>query len=361
MPDIPEGAAWGTVVARFGAIASDSPDSGRAPDVRPLSGTVTLTPTVEWIQLAGIAEPGRYHLDTLVCPVIDGVLYPPGVDDEAGVPVLASNQPAGIPATVQWEASFQLEGVDTQPAPVLFDVPDGGTVDLAMQVGAEPDVPTVVVVSTEGVAQAQAAAQAAQQARTQAQTARTQAVAARDVAVTSSGEAVTAAGQALAAQSAAELARDQAVTAANPPKSGTTTERLAAPVVNDQLWWDTDQRVMWMRVGGSWQAVTPTDSGWTGVTLEAGLTGTFRAKLLAGVVYVDGFITGTFSPGVVTTVGTLPSGMRPIAGEGAIRIYSGATERTGSAMMNATGTITIRNSSTGDATTCRFSFALPLA
>ena len=117
---------------------------------------------------------------------------------------------------------------------------------------------------------------------------------------------------------------------------------------------------MWMRVGGSWQAVTPTDSGWTDATLEAGLTGTFRAKLLAGVVYVDGFITGTFSPGVVTTVGTLPAGLRPVSGEGAIRIYSGAAERTGSAMLNTIGTVTIRNSSTGDATTCRFTVALPL-
>ena len=103
------------------------------------------------------------------CPLIDGHLYPPGTPlggpfpPVPGVIVVASDQPAGLPTTVQWTASFSLENTSAQPNPVTFNVPANGVVDLTTVMPATPTPGTVVVVSTETAERAEAAAARAEQ------------------------------------------------------------------------------------------------------------------------------------------------------------------------------------------------------
>ncbi|MGX9349394.1 hypothetical protein [Microbacterium sp. KNMS] len=320
MADIPEGVPWGVVVARFGAFASDGPDAGRVPDERLLSGTVTLTPSVEWVQFPGIAKAGRYHVDTLVCPVIDGLMYPPETTEppeQDGVPAIATAQPNGVPQYVQWTATFNLDGVDTQPAPVLFNVPgDGGEVDLAAQVGAEELVPYVTVVSTEDRERAEAASADAMQwmmmsqtsansasvardeavdARSGAETARDQAVAARDEAVPAATTATSARDTAVQARDAAEAAAAQTTaqiaTKAGSPVGDTTLGQLpvgslvvdSAATLGASLW----QKVAAGSTAAAWRVVQG-DTGWRDVTslITTRTAGTAHLARRAGIILI---------------------------------------------------------------------------
>lgn len=323
MADIPEGIGWGTVTGRFGEIVSDGPDAGRVPDVVDLAGTVTLTPLVPWLQVPGEGA-GRYRLAVLECPVISGVMYPPGTTTpgaEAGVPVVATPQPGSVPEVVQWQASFQLEGIDPQPAPVVFDVPAGGVVDLAGQLGDEQQVPYVTVVSAEDAARAETAAvqagssaQAAAQSVTDAQTAAGAAATAAQTAASAATNAGTAAQDAAASAQAAATARQGAEAARD-----TVLGQIGA-------------------------------SGPVPVPLSAGIGGSITVQRLtigpAKLVIVQGTATGIAA--VASTekpLGSLPAGYRPVervAGD-AYFYATGATS--GVATISTTGTLAVVQSS----------------
>lgn len=145
-------------------LADSAVDLGDVPDERPLTGEITLTPLTTLTRWPTASPPRMAVPQKVNCRVINGNLCPP--DSELpGVWVVATDQPEGQPTTIQWKASFRFNNVLPQPADVVFNVPDGGVVDLALVVTIPPAPPTIVVVSHETAAAAAAsAAEAAQSA-----------------------------------------------------------------------------------------------------------------------------------------------------------------------------------------------------
>ena len=209
MAAVPSEVNYGRIRANFVAFIAD--DNGNVLEEVPLEGNVILTPTVGVLRFPSTSPPRTAVIQTLQCPVIGGILYPPGTPlggpfpSQTGVAAVASDQPAGLPTTVQWTASFSLENTSAQPNPVTFEVPSGGVVDLTTVMPATPEPGIVVVVSTESRDRAEAAAAAAAGSAGSAfddaaiaQGARLGAEAARDAA----------AGSATAAQAAAAALQD---------------------------------------------------------------------------------------------------------------------------------------------------------
>jgi hypothetical protein len=62
--------------------------------------------------------------------------------------VLASDSPGLASTPFQYTATYQISGVTQQPLPVTFDVPTGGTVDLAVVANVAPAPATTQVVIT---------------------------------------------------------------------------------------------------------------------------------------------------------------------------------------------------------------------
>ena len=210
MAAVPSEVNYGRIRANFVAFIAD--DNGNVLEEVPLEGNVILTPTVGVLRFPSTSPPRTAVIQTLQCPVIGGILYPPGTPlggpfpSQTGVAAVASDQPAGLPTTVQWTASFSLENTSAQPNPVTFEVPSGGVVDLTTVMPATPEPGIVVVVSTESRDRAEAAAAAAAGSAGSAfddaaiaQGARLGAEAARDAAAGSATAAQTAAQTAAAA------------------------------------------------------------------------------------------------------------------------------------------------------------------
>lgn len=175
MADIPESLDWGIVEGRFGTIVSDTTDAGRVPDIVPLTGMVTLTPSEPWVRALSDPDGGMFEVETLVCPIIAGRIYPPDtspndVPAESGVPVLATQQANAFPNIIQWTASFDIPGTQ-QLRPVLFNVAgQGATTHLEEQFGDAGEVPYIVVVSDEERRRAELAAAKAGEYRDVART-----------------------------------------------------------------------------------------------------------------------------------------------------------------------------------------------
>ena len=165
MAAVPSEVNYGRIRANFVAFIAD--DNGNVLEELPLEGNVILTPTVGVLRFPSTSPPRTAVIQTLQCPVIGGILYPPGTPlggpfpSQTGVAAVASDQPAGLPTTVQWTASFSLENTSAQPNPVTFEVPSGGVVDLTTVMPATPTPGTVVVVSTVDRERAEDAAAAA--------------------------------------------------------------------------------------------------------------------------------------------------------------------------------------------------------
>lgn len=168
MVDVPAVVQYGRITGRFERYDADSPDEGNAPDSHPLQGTVTLTPRAAVTRWPTAEPPRLAVVSTVTCRVVDGDLYPP-VGEEPGVWVIATDQPQGLPTTIQWTASFQFKDVIVQPSAVVFNVPAGGAVDLATIVPASPEPGTVTVVSTESLQRAEDAAERAEAAAQRAE------------------------------------------------------------------------------------------------------------------------------------------------------------------------------------------------
>ena len=212
MAAVPSEVNYGRIRANFVAFIAD--DNGNVLEEVPLEGNVILTPTVGVLRFPSTSPPRTAVIQTLQCPVIGGILYPPGTPlggpfpSQTGVAAVASDQPAGLPTTVQWTASFSLENTSAQPNPVTFEVPSGGVVDLTTVMPATPEPGIVVVVSTESRDRAEAAAVLAELAADTAETAATVAVTAQGAA---EGFATSAADQIAALQDAYERATMQEV------------------------------------------------------------------------------------------------------------------------------------------------------
>ena len=209
MAAVPSEVNYGRIRANFVAFIAD--DNGNVLEEVPLEGNVILTPTVGVLRFPSTSPPRTAVIQTLQCPVIGGILYPPGTPlggpfpSQTGVAAVASDQPAGLPTTVQWTASFSLENTSAQPNPVTFEVPSGGVVDLTTVMPATPEPGIVVVVSTEDRERAEAAASAA---GSSAATATASATTAGNHAANAANSAASAASSATAAQTAAAALQD---------------------------------------------------------------------------------------------------------------------------------------------------------
>lgn len=213
---------WGTVTGNFGALNADSNDAGQAPDLEPVSGTVTLTPRLPLVKILDLTTPIIAINKTVTCQIINGVLV--GPDGTPGVRVVATDSPGIEPFPLQWDVRININGASVQPAPMTVDIPGGTTVNLAIIVPASPAVPVVTVVSEQTKIDAMAARNEAQAAATTATTANTSAQAAKTAAETARNNANTANTNAQAANTAAQSAKTGAETAA----SAAETSRLGS-------------------------------------------------------------------------------------------------------------------------------------
>ena len=199
MATVPSEVNYGRIRANFVAFIAD--DNGNVLEEVPLEGNVILTPTVGVLRFPSTSPPRTAVIQTLQCPVIGGILYPPGTPlggpfpSQTGVAAVASDQPAGLPTTVQWTASFSLENTSAQPNPVTFEVPSGGVVDLTTVMPATPEPGIVVVVSTESRDRAEGAAATATQRASAAASSATAAATSASEAASSATAAQAAAAQ----------------------------------------------------------------------------------------------------------------------------------------------------------------------
>ena len=197
MAAVPSEVNYGRIRANFVAFIAD--DNGNVLEEVPLEGNVILTPTVGVLRFPSTSPPRTAVIQTLQCPVIGGILYPPGTPlggpfpSQTGVAAVASDQPAGLPTTVQWTASFSLENTSAQPNPVTFEVPSGGVVDLTTVMPATPEPGIVVVVSTESRDRAEGAAATATQRASAAASSATAAATSASAAASSASNAASSA------------------------------------------------------------------------------------------------------------------------------------------------------------------------
>ncbi len=223
MAAMPSEVNYGRIRANFVAFIAD--DNGNVLEEVPLEGNVILTPTVGVLRFPSTSPPRTAVIQTLQCPVIGGILYPPGTPlggpfpSQTGVAAVASDQPAGLPTTVQWTASFSLENTSAQPNPVTFEVPSGGVVDLTTVMPATPEPGTVVVVSTVDRERAEDAAAAAAGSASNA-----------------AGSAVDASGSAMAAASSATAAATSATNAATSASAAASSASNAASSAASISW-----------------------------------------------------------------------------------------------------------------------------
>jgi hypothetical protein len=199
--DAPAVVTYGQVKGRFVQYVADTTDVGNIPDEIPLEGRVTLTPLTSIVQFPSTVPPRMAVASTVQAVITAGDLK--SAQGQA-LYVIATDQPAGIPNKVQWRAAFQLAGITTQPAPVVFDVPANGVVDLSLVVSVPAAPPVVTVVSHVDATAAAASAAAAAASKTAAAASQTAAAGSQTAAATSATNA--AASETAAAGSAASAA-----------------------------------------------------------------------------------------------------------------------------------------------------------
>ena len=110
-----------TITGTFLTVDADSADEDSFPDVQPLNGTITLTPTTT----AGRVDDAFAQILPVTVRVFGGQV----VDDEdlPGVRILATDANIGV-ADWAWRASFKLDGLDLEP--LTFKAPRDTTVNL---------------------------------------------------------------------------------------------------------------------------------------------------------------------------------------------------------------------------------------
>lgn len=161
MPDIPAPLTYGTVVGHFTSILWDTADTGSAPDISDLSGTVTISPNVRVFRILGATNYIAIQ-QNIVAKIVAGVLLAP--DGVTPLRIIASDSPGITPSPVQYVAQFALDNASAQPGNLVFQVPSNGTVDLATIVSLAPASAVQTIVSDDTRIAAEAAAAQAQTA-----------------------------------------------------------------------------------------------------------------------------------------------------------------------------------------------------
>lgn len=113
---------FGTVTGQYVTVSYDSSDVDLFPDVQPITGTVTLTPTVPAGRIDGVLA----QIEPIPLRIFGGQIVDD--DDEPGVRVLATDTDLGV-GEWAWRATFSLDS-GLRLRPVDFLVPAGATVSL---------------------------------------------------------------------------------------------------------------------------------------------------------------------------------------------------------------------------------------
>jgi hypothetical protein len=167
--DLSNDIGYGTVTGFFFAGDGDSPDAGSQPDIVLLTGSITLSHTLPdpFVRTTR----GMMAIRSVLAKIIDGQVYGPSGPSNTdptvlGANIIASDQDTINPAYWQWIATFNIDGLSKQPAPVRFSLAPGDIVDLSLVYDSPSSTPAVMVLVNEAdrVAAEQAAQQAAQYA-----------------------------------------------------------------------------------------------------------------------------------------------------------------------------------------------------
>lgn len=123
---------YGKVIGRYVAIIADTPaDPDLDPDVLPMSGKVTITPSPSRLLVATAVPAPATVIPTPVVVTLDEEGYLSHNGDR-GVYVIASDDPSTNPTAFTYRVSFDLQlGNVKVPCPSFdIEVPAGGVVDL---------------------------------------------------------------------------------------------------------------------------------------------------------------------------------------------------------------------------------------
>lgn len=142
---------YGRVKARFVAGVADSNDEGDAPDVVPLTGTVTFNMSASALRVvSAVPDPATvYPRPITVALDSEGYIFQNG---SRLVPLQATDDPATNPTGLQWTVSFNLRTLagDTVPAPAWnFELPRGAVVDLTAAAPMTAPAPNTVILKGE--------------------------------------------------------------------------------------------------------------------------------------------------------------------------------------------------------------------
>lgn len=156
MADIQDPLKYGRVVGKFQYVVADSTDTGDAPDILDLRGTVRFTPSYRNVRVTD-PDPAKrkiVYLDTIEASVRNGVLV-----DKAGNPgvsLLANTGATGsvTPYDISWNAEFFLEKADgttlsPQPESTWMSVSPDQTVILSDFLPSKVDTKNVEVTSID--------------------------------------------------------------------------------------------------------------------------------------------------------------------------------------------------------------------
>lgn len=138
---------FGRVIGRYLAGVADSNDVGLAPDVTPLSGTVTFTLSAPALRIVSAAPDPATLFPQSITAQLDSEGYI-SQNGTRGVSLLATDDPATNPTNLQWTASFSLwgpggDGVTAASQPFLL--PGGTEVDLTKVAPLETPAPNLIV------------------------------------------------------------------------------------------------------------------------------------------------------------------------------------------------------------------------
>ena len=128
---------YGTVTGQYVLVTHDSEDEDLTPDVQPLNGTVTLTPTVPAGRIDGVlAQIAPITLRIFGGQIVDD-------EDQPGARILATDVDMGV-GEWAWKATYKFES-GLRLNPVTFKVATGETVSLTDGVIPVDPVPVQIV------------------------------------------------------------------------------------------------------------------------------------------------------------------------------------------------------------------------
>ena len=133
---------YATVIGRFGSVVRDSVDPDLRPDIIPLSGTITLTPTVPYIKINGTV----LQIATITAQVVNGVVVNP--DGSEGISILSTDVENDTITNWGWRATFKIPEV--RITPVSFYAVKDEVIDLANLTSGITGLPIETVSGPKG-------------------------------------------------------------------------------------------------------------------------------------------------------------------------------------------------------------------